>query len=84
MNDSKLPPISPKQMNLWTLLEYEKTWNLLSKGKTLWLTHDTPLIWKQRDKILPDIESEVSMESIDYIEQNKRQVKMLSIWPLSP
>ena len=43
------------------------------------LSHDTPKLPKQREKILPDIESEVSVESIDYIEENKKIVKMMTL-----
>ena len=43
------------------------------------MSHDTPKIRKPWEKILPDIESEISVESIDYIEENKNQIKIEDI-----
>jgi len=33
---------------------------------------------------LPDIESEVSVDTINFIEENKRMVKMMTLRPTSP
>lgn len=87
INESRiLPPLgsSSNNIDIYSILEYDKTWNIMSKEWTVPLSPQQRPKKKERTNLFPEPIEEVSMETVDYIMANKKALISLAAWPSSP
>jgi hypothetical protein len=67
----KLPPLGISNIDIHSVMEFEKSRNMMSRERTIPLNTPLKSRKKMREPIFPELVEEVSVDSVDFIDHNK-------------